>query len=837
MSSGHWYQYATTSNRIKQTYVNGFLDISGDLVVRNNNFSINGLISQNTDTAATNAQYTYISWNDVSGTFATVGNPTFSNNITVNENTKTATLSVTGDSSLNKLFLNGNLAVGKTDVTSGTTLDVSGVALVSSKLSINNATYASMTNSSNNTRVLVTGDSTGTNADVSGQVVLTGSTDTNSRLGIMLDTTTTNFPIGKIQVNQTNVGGGQRLALNPAGGKVGVATVPDASGTQLDVAGGIASKEPTTGNAGVGTFVKTMSAANWYKLAQCGDTDQKVTFRVVGLVTYLNNSYNIDVTTTYNSGATAPISSILLNNTIGSNVFTDANIDFVVVYDSDNDTSSYYIKCNSNAVYCALTIYVTAKTSNGTYSKLRFYQDAVFALAYANAISNTIDAELSGTITQFVISTHANTTYPMVVSSTGNVGIKNNNPAFALDVSGTSNIGLTNGGVGLFLNSYSSTSGPYLSLKHNGTNGKDWRIGSTGSVNTGGAGLLQFFDATAGSGGWQLQIGSAGGINVKQPQYRDATMSLANTFTKSGIKITGDAHEADGLCMGLWGTPTGQATGAGDNGTGYIQNIWDTQATPLARDLLLNPLGGNVAIGKTTAGVALDVTGDVKISGYLNTTGPTNAISTIVSLTSGTSWTIPTGVFRCKVTCIGGGGGGGGASNLNKGGGGGGGGLAIKVFNNLTPGSTATYSIGAGGAGSTGNTGTAGIGGTTSFTWNGTTITANGGGRGTSFSNTVANGTLNAPAAGGTATGGDINISGERGGVGENGINFATGSTSKGGNSPLGYGFGGPDPISNSGTGSVGTSGAGYGGGGSGGYGSASNAGGAGTDGIIIIEY
>ena len=629
MSSGHWYQYATTSNRIKQTYVNGFLDVSGDLVVRNNNFNINGLISQNTDTAATNAQYTYISWNDVSGTFATVGNPTFSNNITVNQNTKTATLSVTGDSSLNKLFLNGNLAVGKTDVTSGTTLDVSGVALVSSKLSINNATYASMTNSSANTRVLVTGDSTGTNADVSGQIVLTGSTDTNSRMGFMLDTTTTNFPIGKIQVNQTNVGGGQRLALNPAGGKVGISAVPDASGTQLEVAGGIASKEPTTGNAGVGTFVKTMTAGNWYKLAQCGDTDQKVTFRVVGLVTYQNNSYNIDVTTTNNSGGTAPISSILLNNTIGSNVFNDASIDFVVVYDSTNTTSSYYIKCNSlNLVYCALTIYVTAKTSNGTYSKLRFYQDRVFTLSYASAISTAVDSELSGSITQFVISTHANTRYPMVVSSTGNVGIRNNNPTFALDISGTTNIGLTSGGVGLSLNGYSSTLGPYLSLKHNGSSGREWRIGSTGSDNSGGAGLLQFYDTSTGAGGWRLQVGTSSGLQIKQPEYRDPTMSFGSTITKSGIEISGESDENDALCIGLWGDT------AGNNGTGYIQSISNSTT---GKDLLLNPLGGNIGIGKTTAATALDVSGGVSHSVYAILLPSTASSGTATAISVGTT--------------------------------------------------------------------------------------------------------------------------------------------------------------------------------------------------------
>jgi len=626
MSSSYWYQYATTSNRIKQTYVNGFLDISGDLVVRNNNFNINGLISQNTDIAANNSLYTYISWNDVSGTFATVGNPSFSNNITVNQNTKTATLSVTGDSSLNNLFLNGNLAIGKTAVTAGSALDVSGVALVSSKLAINNATYASMTNSSNNTRMFVTGDSTGTNADVSGQILLTGSTNTNSRMGLMLDTTTANFPIGKIQVNQTNVGGGQRLALNPAGGKVGVSNVPDASGTQLEVTGGIAAKEPTTGNAGVGTFVKTMSNGNWYKLASCGDSSQKVTFRVVGLVTSQNNTYNIDVTTTYNAGATAPISSILLNNTIGSNVFTDANIDFVVVYDSTNQSSSYYIKCNnSNPVYCALTIYVTAKITNGTYSKLRFYQDAVFALSYAGNISSAVDSELSAAVTnstQYVVSTHANTTYPMTVSSSGNVGINNRYPAYILDISGTTNIGLTNGGTGLFINGYSSTYGPYLSLKNNGSNGKEWIVGSTSAGNSGGAGLFQIYDMTSGTGGWRLNIGTGGGLQIKHPQYREASMTLGLTNTKSGIRIAGDADESDALCMGLWGGTDG------GNGTGYIQNIFNTSSTAITGDLLLNPLGGNVVIGKTTGTTALDVSGGALVSGNV-AIGKTTATSAL----------------------------------------------------------------------------------------------------------------------------------------------------------------------------------------------------------------
>jgi hypothetical protein len=141
-------------------------------------------------------------------------------------------------------------------------------------------------------------------------------------------------------------------------------------------------------------------------------------------------------------------------------------------------------------------------------------------------------------------------------------------------------------------------------LKHNGASGREWLIGSTGSANVGGAGLLQFYDQTVNQ--WRLQIGTAGGLQIKQPQYRDATMTFINTNTKSSIRIAGDADENDALCIGLWGDTIG------NNSTGYIQNSIDNTGTSAqARELLLNPLGGNVAVGKTTAATALDVSGGI----------------------------------------------------------------------------------------------------------------------------------------------------------------------------------------------------------------------------------
>jgi predicted acyltransferase (DUF342 family)/photosystem II stability/assembly factor-like uncharacterized protein len=120
-----------------------------------------------------------------------------------------------------------------------------------------------------------------------------------------------------------------------------------------------------------------------------------------------------------------------------------------------------------------------------------------------------------------------------------------------------------------------------------------------------------------------------GVINVKQAQYRDATMSLLNTSNKSAIKIRGDADINDSLCIGLWGD-----TG-GNNSTGYIQTIIDSPGAPQGYPLLLNPNSGNVGIGNTSPTYKLDVNGTLGVTGAttlsstLGVTGATTLSSTL----------------------------------------------------------------------------------------------------------------------------------------------------------------------------------------------------------------
>ena len=84
----------------------------------------------------------------------------------------------------------------------------------------------------------------------------------------------------------------------------------------------------------------------------------------------------------------------------------------------------------------------------------------------------------------------------------------------------------------------------------------------------------------------------------------------------------------------------------------------------------------------------------------------------VLTLTSGTSWTVPSGVTYVNVTLRGGGGGGAGGFNLGFGRAGNGGQIVTSTLA-TTPGASIAYAIGAGG---TGTTGAGNNGGTTTFT-------------------------------------------------------------------------------------------------------------------------
>jgi hypothetical protein len=193
---------------------------------------------------------------------------------------------------------------------------------------------------------------------------------------------------------------------------------------------------------------------------------------------------------------------------------------------------------------------------------------------------------------------------------------------------------------------------------------------------------------------------------------------------------------------------------------------------------------------------------------------------------------LPTGTKWIHVILVGDGGGGGGTASgaANSGGGGGGGGGATSIAWIASPSSTYTFSIGAGGAGGAAgnNSGTSGAGST--FSYN--TMSAGGGTGGGGSGNTASIGYQTGTFAGGTASGGDINIPGSSGGPGL--VLAATQASGGHGGTSL-FGMGAPITV---GTG-AGAAGSLYGSGGGGGCeenNGGTKAGGAGAQGILIIE-
>jgi hypothetical protein len=206
----------------------------------------------------------------------------------------------------------------------------------------------------------------------------------------------------------------------------------------------------------------------------------------------------------------------------------------------------------------------------------------------------------------------------------------------------------------------------------------------------------------------------------------------------------------------------------------------------------------------------------------------------VVVLTSGSSWTVPAGVSAMKVTVVGAGGGSSGAYWCIPTCGGGAGGTAVKYFNNVVAGTVCSYSIGSGGSAGQfdANFSNGGNGGNTTFTYSGTTLTANGGTGSKDTSNATA---ILSNGIGGSATGGDINIKGQNGQYPNTSNSSNYFPSGDGGSVAFGIGIGGRGGAYNQSSVSE-QAGTGFGSGAGGGGGSI-RTGYTGQAGVIIIEY
>ena len=245
---------------------------------------------------------------------------------------------------------------------------------------------------------------------------------------------------------------------------------------------------------------------------------------------------------------------------------------------------------------------------------------------------------------------------------------------------------------------------------------------------------------------------------------------------------------------------------------------------PEIGDIILNSADGNFYgynyNGSTSAWIQ-----------FLSSNGYTVPVISVFT-TSGTYATPSPAPLYIRVTVVGGGGSGGGAATAAAtaaaGSGGSGGGTAIKII--TSPIGNYSYTVGAGGPSGTAGNNPGNVGTASNFN---TTIIG-GGGLAGNGSATASSPIVNAGSvAGGSASGGDINI---LGGAGAYSIILSSGSAISGSG---GGTFLAGSTWTNQGTSATGHAGSGYGSGGSGGLqlnNGGAQQGGVGANGVVIVE-
>lgn len=328
-----------------------------------------------------------------------------------------------------------------------------------------------------------------------------------------------------------------------------------------------------------------------------------------------------------------------------------------------------------------------------------------------------------------------------------NVGIGTTNPVFSLTVAGsgtsTSNLYVTN--TSTFYNTITGipTSSGVAALFSGSTSNDLVRITQTGSGNA-----LLVEDSSPDTTPFVITgFGSVGVGTANPPNTLTITGSGTSTSQLFNVGVStfigfssfrDYVYIEDGLTLSGSGATsttlnvTGVSTFVGFSSFNDYVFVQDG----------LNVSGATTSINLNVSGIAsfsntvtinssgINISSGIITASNLVLTSGSVGFSTHVVLTSGTSWTVPSGVNLIKVYATGGGAGG----TFNYGGlyvRGGGGGTAIRYYA-VSPGGVANYTIGAGGLGDGTGSFYGAAGGNTTFTYGLVTITGTGGNRGNS---------------------------------------------------------------------------------------------------------
>ncbi|MCE9537912.1 MAG: hypothetical protein K8R85_01665, partial [Bacteroidetes bacterium] len=160
----------------------------------------------------------------------------------------------------------------------------------------------------------------------------------------------------------------------------------------------------------------------------------------------------------------------------------------------------------------------------------------------------------------------------------------------------------------VFQISANDAGGTSMFLENSGSGGKNWRMLSTGTGNTGGAGALMIVNHTDDPANPKLMITPAGniGIGTATPNSIGKTLHIASTNTGGTSLFLENTKSWRMLSTGTANT--------GGGGNLLIVNHSDDAANPK----FTISASGNVGVGTVSPQAKLDVNGNVKVSGNLN---------------------------------------------------------------------------------------------------------------------------------------------------------------------------------------------------------------------------
>ena len=241
------------------------------------------------------------------------------------------------------------------------------------------------------------------------------------------------FGTGSSTVSPNNVT--ERMRIDSSG-NVGIGT--NNPTTSLAILGGLSF--PTNNTASGYNYTIASSTSNtWYKVCLIGDSQAKVSFRIVGTIVGGNNPHatgTIDVTISPDN-----ISGTIYSKISQTDAYNGISWDeFGLQYVAASGGAVLYVKSAVNGIIINLN--VTASSKNASSNNVFYTSTSSYTLSFSGSMTSIIDTGIGTITSQWNV---YSTNMSIIQNNTsGNIGIGTNNPTAPLTVYSADGMSLCN---------------------------------------------------------------------------------------------------------------------------------------------------------------------------------------------------------------------------------------------------------------------------------------------------------------------------------------------------------------------------------------------------------